>query len=133
MNHLFRILSLPSASAYIFFSGIFTSLATNLFTGDRSANSQVYEFIKCGEFSDYSVHLSRVFFTLIIGAMLFWLGYIREDSSRKADFVRGDETTEVEYFDLVLSAFQQKSHQVLIAFVLLLVSILVVINISAVL
>lgn len=133
MNRLLRALALPSASAYIFFSGIFTSLATNLFTGDRRPSPQLYDLIGLGAFADFTVHLSRVFFTLMIGASLFWLGYIREDASRKADFVRGDETTEEEYSGLVRSAFRQKARQALLAFVLFISSALIVINTSFVL
>lgn len=133
MNRLLSVLALPSASAYIFFSGIFTSLATNLFTGDRRTSTQLYDLIGLGTFADFTVHLSRVLFTLLIGASLFWLGYIREEASRKADFVRGDETSEEEYSGLLKSAFRQKTRQAVLAFLLLLGSSVVVINTSFVL
>lgn len=133
MNHLIRLLLLPSASAYIFFSGIFTSLATNLFTSDHRATTQLYDFVGLGIFPESAVHLSRVISTLIVGAALFWLGNIREDAGRKADFVRGDETTEAEYSGLVRAGFQQKSRQALMAFALLTFSLLGVIDTSLVL
>lgn len=130
MPKLILMLASPSASVYIFFSGIFTSIATNLLTGDSKSSASEYVLFGAGSFTVNQLQFSRIICLLVIGASLFWIGYLREDATRKADFVRGDLTTEIEYMIVVQSILNRNRKSLFLAFFILLIAIAGTVNIS---
>ena len=130
MDRIIAMLAAPTASTYTFFSGIFTSIATNLLTGDPRASTGKFDLFGAGTFTIGQMSSARIVFLLSMGASLFWLGYIRENSTRKADFVRGDLTTEAEYLIIVRSGLKAEGKSAMLAFALFLMSIAGATNIS---
>ncbi len=130
MNKVISVLAAPSASAYIFFSGIFTSIATNLLTGDSKSTPAKYDLFGIGSFTVGHMLSMRILFLLAMGAALFWLGYLRENAARKADFIRGDLTSEGEYMLIVRSGLNRDRRSLYIAAVVFLIGVVGAANIT---
>jgi hypothetical protein len=112
-----------SPSVLVFFSGICTSLATNLFTGSPSFSKTNLIVYGLGHVQQRWIYDTRSMSLLLIGVCLFIIGWAREESGRTADYVRGDETTEEEYLFIVFSGLKKRRKAVLISLIISSISV----------